>query len=112
MQGQIKGFTIIEVVIASLIFFLSIAVISQIFGIAFERVIKIKENETYSFVILNKMSDILDGSERNTETVRVVLKREVDGESKEEGLELKLFLYKIGEEKFFLPYLGNGKLSY
>ena len=61
MRYQSKnGFTLIEVIIAAFIFFLSIAVISQIFGMAAQRIEKLEKRKREVKTVMLLLSKLIE----------------------------------------------------
>jgi len=98
MQVRSDGFTLIEVIIASLIFFLGIAVISQTFGIAFHRIDQTENKEKAARITLENLSYIIEKKPLPQKKVRVLLK---ENENIKENIEEFPF-YKINDQGVLL----------
>ncbi len=89
-----EGFTLIEVVVASIIFFLAVAVLSQISGLSAKRVEGLKKEIERAQAVLNSVSDALTG-ELEFNPVRVVI----------DGNETEVDIACVSGEEFGTIYL-------
>ena len=92
------GFTLVEVLVASIIFFMAVAVLSQLFGMGAGRVERLDRKITGSIRVLNKVVSYIDGEdEGERKTFEVV----VNGN---ETKEVTLRVLKLGDnETLVLP---------